>query len=102
MTARHDGFVVVVTFEVIPEFRAAFSDAVRENAYTSRTVEPGCSIFDVCKTGDGSEIFLYEVYDSEDAFKEHLASEHFRRFDALVASWVAGKRVTTYHRLAQL
>ncbi len=100
--ARHDGFVVVATFEVVPEFRALFSDGVRENAYTSRTVEPGCSIFDVCETGSGSEIFLHEVCDSEDAFREHLASEHFRRFHALAAPWVAGKRVTTHHRLAQL
>lgn len=99
--ARRDGFVVVVTFKVVSEFRTAFHDAVLENAHTSRTTEPGCSIFDVCESPDTSEIFLYEVYDSEAAFKEHLATEHFRRFDALVAPWTAGKRATTYHRLVQ-
>lgn len=99
--ARRDGFVVVVTFQVLPEFGAAFADAVLENASTSRTTELGCSVFDVCESENTSEIFLYEVYDSEAAFKEHLATEHFRRFDALVAPWVASKQVTTYHRLAQ-
>lgn len=99
MTARRDGYVVIVTFAVKPMHREAFRDAILENASTSRALEPGCSVFDVCESADGSEVFLYEIYDSEGAFKEHLATDHFRCFDALVAPWVLDKRVTTYHRL---
>ena len=98
---RRDGYAVVVTFVVMPEHRAAFRDAISENAAASLRLEPGCSVFDVCEGADEAEIFLYEVYDSEAAFREHLATEHFRRFDALVAPWVHEKRVLTYPRLAQ-
>jgi quinol monooxygenase YgiN len=96
-----NGYAVVVTFVVAPEHREAFRNAVLENAAASLRLEPGCSVFDVCEAGDGAEIFLYEIYDSEAAFKEHLATAHFRRFDALVVPWVREKRVQPYHRLAQ-
>jgi quinol monooxygenase YgiN len=101
MMASQGGYVVIVTFGVKPTYQAAFRDAILENASASRKLEPGCSVFDVCENQDGTEIFLYEVYDSEAAFTEHLASDHFRRFDAMVAPWIVDKRVTTYHRLVQ-
>jgi autoinducer 2-degrading protein len=100
MTASRHGYAVIVTFAVKPMHREAFRDAILENAFASRTLEPGCSVFDVCASEDGSEVFLYEIYDSEAAFREHLVTDHFRRFDALVGTWVINKRVTTYHRLA--
>ena len=100
MVGRHD-FVVTVGFAVKPEYHGAFLDAVSENARTSRAFEPGCSVFDVCEDACGSEFFLYEVYDEEAAFKVHLATEHFRRFDALVTPWVIDKRVMTYRRLTR-
>ena len=93
------GFVVTVVFRAKPEHRAAFRAAMLENAEASRTREPGCRQFDVCESKDGSEIFLYEIYDDEAAFKTHLATDHFKRFDAQVRDWVAHKQVTTYHRL---
>jgi autoinducer 2-degrading protein len=93
------GFVVTVVFRVQPERRAAFRGAILENAEASVRDEPGCSVFDVCERADGSEIFLYEIYDDEPAFKAHLATAHFKRFDALVAPWVVEKRVLTYNRL---
>ena len=93
------GFVVTVAFRVRPDHRAAFREAILENAAASVAQEPGCSVFDVCEKSDGSEIFLYEVYDDEPAFKAHLATGHFKRFDALVGPWVAEKRILTYNRL---
>jgi (4S)-4-hydroxy-5-phosphonooxypentane-2,3-dione isomerase len=56
--------VVIVTFKVKPAHRAEFRDAILENAAAARTLEPGCSVFDVCENQDGSEVFLYEVYDN--------------------------------------
>jgi autoinducer 2-degrading protein len=99
MTTRRNGYAVIVRFAVEPAYRETFRDAVLENAYASLTLEPGCSVFDVCESEDGSEVFLYEIYDSEAAFREHLAMDHFRHFDALVSPWVVDKRVTTYYRL---
>jgi len=100
MSAASTGYVVTVVFKAHPERRDAFRVATLENAAASRETEPGCSRFDVCESADGSEIFLYEIYDDEAAFKAHLATEHFLRFNALVTPWVVEKRVVPYLRLA--
>jgi len=93
-------FVVTVVFVAKPEFRAQFRKAMIENAEASRTREPGCRQFDVCESADGAEIFLYEIYDSEAAFKAHLATDHFKRFNELTTPWTAEKRVITYNRIS--
>ena len=93
-------FVVTVVFKAKPEFRAQFRKAMVENAEASRTREPGCRQFDVCESPDGAEIFLYEIYDDEAAFKAHLATDHFLRFNERANEWVADKRVVTYHRVS--
>ena len=87
-------YVVTVVFRSKPQHRDAFRNAMIENATASRTREPGCRQFDVCELPDGT-IFLYEVYDDEAAFKAHLATDHFKRFNARTAPWVADKRVAT-------
>ena len=81
-------------------FICAFRKAMLENAEASRTREPGCRQFDVCEKPDGSEIFLYEIYDDEAAFKAHLATDHFKKFDSLVTPWISDKRVTVYQAIS--
>lgn len=93
-------YVITVVFRAKPEHRAAFREAMIENATASRTREPGCRQFDVCEKPDGSEIFLYEIYDDEAAFKAHLATGHFVAFDAKVKPWVEQKVVLAYQRLS--
>ena len=92
--------VVAVVFRAKPAHRDEFRRAMIENATASRTREPGCRQFDVCESADGAEIFLYEIYDDEAAFRAHLATDHFRRFDAQVKPWVAEKRILTYRLLS--
>jgi quinol monooxygenase YgiN len=92
-------YIVTVVFVAKPEHREDFRRAMIENATASREREPGCRQFDVCENPDG-EIFLYEVYDDEAAFHAHLASDHYRRFDAQVKPWVDEKRVTKHQRLS--
>ena len=91
--------VVTVVFRAKPEHRDAFRKAMIENATASRTREPGCRQFDVCESADGADIFLYELYDDEAAFKAHLATDHFQRFNATVTPWLADKRVIAYERI---
>jgi quinol monooxygenase YgiN len=93
-------FVVTVVFIAKPEFRAQFRKAMVENAEASRTREPGCRQFDVCESVDGSQVFLYEIYDDEVAFTSHLATDHFQRFNQSANEWVADKRVVTYTRVS--
>ena len=92
-------YVVTVHFVARPAHREAFRAAMVDNATASREREPGCRQFDVCETPDGASIFLYEVYDDEAAFRAHLDTDHFRRFNEATARWVEEKRVATFHRL---
>jgi (4S)-4-hydroxy-5-phosphonooxypentane-2,3-dione isomerase len=89
-------YVIVVDFKIKPEHLAEFMPLMLENAQASRETEPGCRVFDVCvDPKKETSVFLYEVYDDRAAFDAHLASAHFKRFDAAVASMVAAKNVRT-------
>ena len=94
-----DLYAVVVFFQVRPESRDAFRTAILENAAASLRDEPGCRTFDVCEDAASGEFCLYELYDSPKAFQDHLATGHFRAFDALCRDWVTSKRVLKYDRL---
>ena len=70
------------------------------NACASREREPGCRQFDVAvDPAEPACFYLYELYDDRAAFDAHLASEHFRVFDAQVRGWVAHKVVRVFERI---
>ena len=95
-------FVVVVFFEAKAAHVADFKAAISVNAKASVDHEPGCRVFDVAQAPDDeASFFLYEIYDDEEAFKAHIATDHFKHFDALSASWVKDKKVLTYGLIAQ-
>jgi quinol monooxygenase YgiN len=92
---------LIVEFEVHAEHRAAFEAALLANAEASRTLEPGCRQFDVCRDATRPEVYLlYELYDDEAAVAAHLAAPHFRAFDAALRPWVLHKRVWRASRIA--
>ena len=93
-------FAVTVLFVAKPEFRADFRREMIANATASRERERGCRQFDVCESADGAEIFLYEIYDDEAAFKAHLATEHYLQFNERVTPWTDVKRVVKYQRIS--
>ena len=93
-------YVVTVLFEPKPERVEAFRAAMLANAKVSRETEPGCRQFDVCVEAGAGRVFLYELYDDRAAFEAHLASAHFKAFDAQVRDWVAGKDVRIFERVA--
>ncbi|MEM1199334.1 MAG: putative quinol monooxygenase [Pseudomonadota bacterium] len=92
-------YVVTVTFTLAEGAAEAFMDLMRAQAKNSLELEPGCHQFDVCiDPNDAGTVFLYELYTDEAAFQFHLASDHFKQFDADVAELVADKKVALYHR----
>jgi len=94
-----DGLVVCVTFTVSPTYSSAFRDAMMRQAANSLASETACRQFDVCvDPADDGRIFLYEIYDDEAAFKQHLASDHYTSFDAETRDWVVDKQVAIWHR----
>ena len=93
-------FAVTVEFVVKMEWVDAFISRVSQQARDSLTHEDNCHIFDVCRdTKIPNRIFLYEIYTDEDAFKLHLASEHYLSFDQETKSWIESKVPEFFNRL---
>jgi len=87
-------YAVCVTFKIHSEQLQDFLPLMLANARTSREEETGCQMFDVCV--QDAEVFLYEIYDDRAAFDLHLASAHFKTFDASTAHMVASKQVALF------
>jgi quinol monooxygenase YgiN len=83
-------FVLIVDFQVKPDRRAEFDERIAVNAKASVASEPGCRQFDVLRAlDDPNRVVLYEVYDSEDAFKTHLEQPHTKAFLGVAKDLVA-------------
>jgi (4S)-4-hydroxy-5-phosphonooxypentane-2,3-dione isomerase len=94
-------YVVTVTFEVDPERSEDFREAVLAQARNSLDKEARCRRFDVCiDTERLDRVFLYEIYDDAKAFQDHLASDHFKSFDATVKPWLRNKQVECWSLVA--
>lgn len=90
-------FVVTVTFEIKTGSMPAFVALVLENAAKSMNTEIGCHRFDVCLSAKKpNTVFLYEHYEDEAAFQDHLASKHFKAFNNAVHDLIEAKSIETY------
>lgn len=90
-------FAVAVTFRLRPGARAAFEPLMIKQAENSLALEPGCRHFDVwADQAQPETIFLYEIYDDAAAFDAHLASEHFKNFDADAAPLVEERVIARF------
>ena len=90
-------YAVTVTFTLKPGQRAQFLPLMRDNAATSLRAEDGCHRFDVCTDPDHPDrVFLYELYADAAAFQAHLATGHFKTFDAATSGMIADKQVACY------
>lgn len=95
-------YAVTVTFDIAPDQMPKFLPLMQANAASSLKLEEGCLQFDICTDPDRpDQLFLYEVYSDEVAFKSHLASEHFKAFDAEVADMVVGKDIRLFREVLQ-
>ena len=90
-------YVVTVLFEVEPNSAESFLIRVRQQADDSMTHEAGCHRFDVCTDpGRPERVFLYEIYGDRAAYDDHLASDHFKAFDAEVTPVTRAKHVENW------
>ncbi len=94
-------YIVTVLFKIHAAHYSEFVLAMTDNASISSATESGCHQFDVCEGGSAEqpEIFLYEVYDTKEAFQAHLLAPHFLHFNALTAPWVQDKTVAVFQRI---
>ena len=95
-------YAVVVTFTIKQDAMEDFTSLVLANARKSLLDEDGCNQFDVATDpACPNEVFLYEIYSDRAGFDAHLASAHFKEFDAAVLNMIAAKDVCTYSQVAQ-
>ena len=75
-------FVVrIAEIEVHPEWLEAYLDAAGTVGAESVAKEPGVvCIFPMQKKESPTSIRIVEIYRSEEAYKEHLATPHFRKY----------------------
>ena len=93
-------YVIAVDFEIDPSKLDEFLPLMKANAAASVRDEAGCHLFEVCQDPDAPHhIFLYELYDDRAAFDAHLASAHFKDFDAATSDMLQAKTVRTFTRL---
>jgi len=91
-------YVVSVTVFVKPEFVDAFIEATMDNATNTRR-EPGNVRFDVSRAEeDPTRFLLYEVYRQKAGFLAHQQTEHYLRWKAAVADWMAQPRQGVKHQ----
>jgi quinol monooxygenase YgiN len=93
MASRATPYINAVDLDLLPSERDKFLEAIAEDAAATRK-EPGCLQFDVVVlANDPNHLFLYEVYESEAAFRAHRESDYFKKYASTTANMVA-KRVT--------
>ncbi|HVW75642.1 MAG TPA: putative quinol monooxygenase [Rhizomicrobium sp.] len=93
-------YVVTVDFGTAPENFDRFKQIMNENAKASVMNEPGCREFNVYEVASApNHLFLFEVYDDDAAFQQHVNSAHFKHFkdvsDPIITSR-AGSRGTMF------
>ena len=90
-------FAIIVEFELLEGSFDIFHQEVLKNGETSKREEPGCQFFDVLiPSKEENRIVLYEAYDDEAAFQEHLQSSHFKDFSDRVSGLVTDRKLTKF------
>lgn len=80
--------------------RERFIEVATADGIASVRDEPGCRHFDVLLPEDEPDtVWLHEVYDSQQAFDDHLKTPHFAAFDRDSRDLVAKSNV---RRLGQI
>jgi quinol monooxygenase YgiN len=82
-------FVLLVELEIVPAELENYKAAVKEASQTAVREEPGCREHNVVFQKDNpTHIFIFEIYDSAEAFAAHQASAHFQKYRAATANMV--------------
>lgn len=73
-------YVVLNLISVKPGHLESFIEHVRKHAARS-TAEPGCVRYDVLQDSEDPQVVcLYEVFDDEAAFRQHLEYDHYKEW----------------------
>lgn len=78
---QSDGIVRLSKIEVYPEHLAEYLKFAVEVGEVSLRTEPGVlTMYALQDKTDSCHITILETYSSQDAYKRHIASEHFQKY----------------------
>ncbi|WP_297045280.1 antibiotic biosynthesis monooxygenase [uncultured Desulfovibrio sp.] len=78
---RPDGITRLSSIEVYPEYLEEYRKYASEVGETSLREEPGVlAMYAVAEKDDPCRMTILEIYASQDAYKAHIASPHFRKY----------------------
>ncbi len=87
-------YVRIAELEIDPAQLENFKSAIKESVETSVRVEPGVLVlYAVSEKDDPARIRVFEVYTSDDAYKTHLETPHFRKFRATTDAMVKSRKL---------
>lgn len=90
-------YVVAIDWRIKPDRIDLYRQKITQQAVASVEQEDGCLQFDVCEDpAQEGRFFLYEIYQSEAAFKTHLAMPYSMEFLPLADSMTISKQVSFF------
>jgi autoinducer 2-degrading protein len=93
-------YAITVRFALRKGEEERFLALIKENASASVRDEPGCLVFDVLtplnSPAGEPHVLLYEVYENRAALDAHVATPHYKAFDAASRDLVVGKEVLEF------
>lgn len=93
--------VVVEFIEAEPQHRIAMRQTLLFLARTTLEKRRGCLNFDVGQDSiDGTSFLLYQVYESREAYTEHLELPEYAEHRLLVEPWTRSRRILTYDHVS--
>ena len=99
-TLSKTGTIIGATqFYVTSSHTIGLSFILRLNAARSVEAEPGCLRFDILVPENPlaqRTVLLYEIYTDRAAFDDHLASDHYMKFDAETRDMVTDKNAVPF------
>ena len=94
-TSAPGRLMIVVEFEVKPELRDQFIEALRAQAQTTRA-EDGCQQYDVMlPNNDPKHVLVVEKWRDEASHSAHLNGPSFAKARDASKEWIVDRKVTT-------
>jgi quinol monooxygenase YgiN len=88
-------FILIASFTIIPGFEAELKKATIALAAETRN-ETGSELFLIHTRNDSPQtIFFYEIYQSEEAFQQHLTFNYTKKFIELLKGRIENDKPET-------
>ncbi|WP_225927046.1 MULTISPECIES: putative quinol monooxygenase [Pseudomonas] len=86
--------VRIAELVIDPAQLEAYKVAVREEMAESIRVEPGVlAIYSVAEKGKPNSLRFFEIYASEEAYRAHIESPHFKKYVAITQPMIVSRKL---------